>query len=263
MKLIPRLVVVAARAMIRPNLSVLQTSHCRFRVLPTDLDVNLHMNNGRFLQIMDVARIDWLLRTGTLQNALGQRRRLVLGGVMMRYVRELRVLQSYVVATRLVGWDRRFFYIEHRFETPDQRLVAVGIVRAAQCNGHGIVPAPDIAADHGQGSSPKLPDYIRSWNDADSDLRKRWHAAAASDATFGEVAQAAAQAENESQLMEHHVFSVDDEREPSQFDRIPAWAAGTFGSCSVHRMPYPTTTSSISPLDSGRFVNLRMKKWAK
>ena len=69
MKLIPRLAVVAARAMIRSNLSALESSNCNFRVLPTDLDVNLHMNNGRFLQIMDLARIDWLLRTGILQNA--------------------------------------------------------------------------------------------------------------------------------------------------------------------------------------------------
>jgi acyl-CoA thioesterase FadM len=190
MKLIPRLVVVAARAMIRSNLSVLELSHCNFRVLPTDLDVNFHMNNGRFLQIMDLARIDWLLRTGILQNALCQHRRLVLGGVIMRYVRELRVLQRYTVATRLIGWDRKFFYIEHKFETRDGRAVAVGVVRAAQCTADGIVPAGDVAADHGQGSSPPLPAYIQSWNDADMDLRKQGQSAGPG-GRVGDIAPAA------------------------------------------------------------------------
>ena len=31
----------------------------RFRVLPHDLDAFGHMNNGRYLQIMDVARTEW------------------------------------------------------------------------------------------------------------------------------------------------------------------------------------------------------------
>jgi acyl-ACP thioesterase len=36
----------------------------RFRVLPLDLDAFGHMNNGRYLQIMDVARTHWMIRTG-------------------------------------------------------------------------------------------------------------------------------------------------------------------------------------------------------
>jgi len=210
MKLIPRLVVVAARAMIRPNLSALESSHCNFRVLPTDLDINLHMNNGRFLQIMDLARIDWLLRTGILQNALCQHRRLVLGGVIVRYVRELRVLQRYTVATRLIGWDRRFFYIEHKFESPDGRVVAVGVVRAAQCTPDGVVPAADIAADHGQGSSPALPAYIQSWNDADMDLRKQWQTAAGP----GDVAQAASEEQDPAPSIEAGQVSLAGSRSP-------------------------------------------------
>lgn len=214
MKLIPRLAVVAARAMIRSNLSALESSNCNFRVLPTDLDVNLHMNNGRFLQIMDLARIDWLLRTGILQNALCQHRRLLLGGVIMRYIRELRVLQRYTVATRLIGWDRKFFYIEHKFETRDGRVVAVGVVRAAQCTADGIVPAADIAADHGQGTSPPLPAFIQSWNDADMDLRKQGQSGAPA-ATLGHVAQA----------------------EPEEQDRTPSIDAGQ-ASLAGSRSPY-------------------------
>ena len=31
-----------------------------FRVMPHDIDMFGHMNNGRYLQIMDVARVDWM-----------------------------------------------------------------------------------------------------------------------------------------------------------------------------------------------------------
>lgn len=40
-------------------------SRSRFRVWPTDLDVLRHMNNGKYLSLMDVARFDLMQRTGT------------------------------------------------------------------------------------------------------------------------------------------------------------------------------------------------------
>ena len=38
-----------------------------FRVWPTDLDINLHMTNSRYLAMMDMARINMMLRTGLWQ----------------------------------------------------------------------------------------------------------------------------------------------------------------------------------------------------
>ena len=42
----------------------LHVARSRFRVLPHDLDAFGHMNNGRYLQIMDVARVEWMMQTG-------------------------------------------------------------------------------------------------------------------------------------------------------------------------------------------------------
>lgn len=38
----------------------------RFRVWFNDLDAFGHMNNGRYLQIMDVARTEWMTRVGVI-----------------------------------------------------------------------------------------------------------------------------------------------------------------------------------------------------
>ncbi|CAN7366817.1 thioesterase family protein [Trinickia sp. LjRoot230] len=174
MKLLARLAFVSVRAMLRPNLPALDVSECHFRVLPTDLDVQLHMNNGRFLQIMDLGRIDLLLRNGVLQNALSKGWRLLLSGVMIRYVHELRPFERYTLRTRILGWDRRFFYLEHRFENSKEKLVALGVVRAAIADKarRAIVSADHVAADHGYAKSPPLPFFVRSWNESDSQMRK-------------------------------------------------------------------------------------------
>ena len=174
MKLLARLAFVSIRAMLRPNLAALDASECHFRVLPTDLDVQLHMNNGRFLQIMDLGRIDLLLRNGVLQNAMSKGWRMLLSGVMIRYVHELHPFERYALRTRILGWDRRFFYIEHRFENCKGRLVALRTARAAIADraSRALVPADHVAADHGQSKSPALPFFVRTWNESDSQMRK-------------------------------------------------------------------------------------------
>ncbi len=42
-----------------------------FRVLPTDLDVLGHMNNGVYLSIMDLGRMDLLQRSGIWSRLFG------------------------------------------------------------------------------------------------------------------------------------------------------------------------------------------------
>jgi acyl-CoA thioesterase FadM len=37
-------------------------------VLPNDLDINLHMNNGRYLTICDLNRIDLFIRSGLVKS---------------------------------------------------------------------------------------------------------------------------------------------------------------------------------------------------
>jgi acyl-CoA thioesterase FadM len=42
----------------------------RLRVLPNDIDINLHMNNGRYLTICDLTRVDMFIRTGLAKTML-------------------------------------------------------------------------------------------------------------------------------------------------------------------------------------------------
>ena len=53
-----RIPALAIRQHLRPlpSLGVLEEDRLRMHVLPMDIDLNLHMNNARYLSIMDYAR---------------------------------------------------------------------------------------------------------------------------------------------------------------------------------------------------------------
>ena len=56
-----------------PNVDLLATTRVHLRVWPNDLDLNMHVNNGRYLALADIGRIHWFVRTGVLRVARQQK----------------------------------------------------------------------------------------------------------------------------------------------------------------------------------------------
>jgi acyl-CoA thioesterase FadM len=46
------------------RLRLMDKAETSFRVWPTDLDILMHMNNGKYLSLMDLGRIDLMQRCG-------------------------------------------------------------------------------------------------------------------------------------------------------------------------------------------------------
>jgi len=143
----------------------------RFRVWPHDLDVFGHMNNGRYLQIMDVARVDWMRRTRILDAIVEQRCGALLGGVVARFCRSLSLFEPYCVHTSLVAWESRWAFLQHRFTTPDGELIAVGYTRAALRNQRGWVTPQQILDRIRPGMIPTdPPPLVKQWLAVDDGL---------------------------------------------------------------------------------------------
>ncbi len=143
-------------------------SDSRFRVLPHDLDAFGHMNNGRYLQIMDVARTEWMLQTGVADVIRQHRWAPILGGGVIRYRHSLTLLQQYRVRTRLLGWDQRWFYLEHCFADGRERCVAVGVTRAGLRSAGQWVHTDDVANRVYPGAqSPSIPQHVLKWADVE------------------------------------------------------------------------------------------------
>jgi acyl-CoA thioesterase FadM len=148
----------------RPPLEPLGTSMLVFRVWPNDLDVNVHMNNGRFLSVMDLGRFDLSFRTGLGKAMLRNRWMPLVGGVTIRYRRSLDPFERYELHTRLLGWDAKWFYLDQRFLKRGGGLAAEGVVRALFRGKDGNVPVTDVLRQMGyEGPVPDLPEAVRRW----------------------------------------------------------------------------------------------------
>lgn len=123
-----------ARATLRPRKAIagmdpLATSITQMRVLPTDLDMYFHVNNGTYLQMMDVARSNYLADIGGFGELSRRRWYPVAAASTMTYRRSLTLGQRFRIETRMVGWDERMTYVEQRFVRGDQTC-ARGFVAA-------------------------------------------------------------------------------------------------------------------------------------
>lgn len=149
---------------LRPPLEALGTSVLRFRVWPNDLDVNIHMNNGRFLSVMDLGRFDLTFRTGLGKAMLRNRWMPLVGGVTIRYRRSLDPFEAYELHTRLLGWDAKWFYLEQRFLKRGGDLAAEGVVRALFRGKGGNVATAEVLEQMGY-TGPDLPpsEDLRRW----------------------------------------------------------------------------------------------------
>ncbi len=100
-----RLIWYLATAWFRPSLTQPdEISRLSFRVWPTDLDLSLHMNNGRYLTIMDLGRLDFMVRTGLWKVLIKRRWTPIASGIAIRFRRELRVFDKFDLETRLLAW---------------------------------------------------------------------------------------------------------------------------------------------------------------
>ena len=69
--------------------ALLEPARVTMRCWPTDMDLNFHMNNGRYLSIMDLGRVDMMLRAGFLTKALKRGWMPVVAASTMRYRRAI------------------------------------------------------------------------------------------------------------------------------------------------------------------------------
>lgn len=158
MNLLIRFALTLLGAARRGKLGLFDTSSVAMRVWPNDLDVQMHMNNGRYLSVMDLGRIDLLVRSGFFQEARRRGWFPLVAATAVEYCRPLKLFERYDLHTRLLGWDERWFFLEQQF-TRGGKPVAVGTVMAAIRGRAGAVPTTEAVGSIGAApDSPALPD---------------------------------------------------------------------------------------------------------
>lgn len=169
MNLYFRLLLFMVRVRLRSSLSMWDTSHVTFRVNPADLDVQRHMNNGRYLTLMDLGRMDLMVRSGFWKRVSDQGWYPVVAGQTITYRKSLMLWERFDLASRVIGHDDRWIYMEQVFRR-DGTMVADAIVRARFLRRTGgSVPMDEVLdlvkplPDH-----LHVPTWVGEWNEGSS-----------------------------------------------------------------------------------------------
>jgi acyl-CoA thioesterase FadM len=174
MNLILRFLRVFITSLLRSRIGLLDSTTLSFRVLPTDLDINLHMNNARYLSFMDLGRTDLLLRAGMLGVVRRERWKPVVGSIDIKFRRPLMPFQRFDMHTRLLCWDEKWLYLEQCIESASG-VHAIATVRGLFVDRNGSVPSRAVL-DHMEhwDESPPFPTQVLcllAWEEAGKKLR--------------------------------------------------------------------------------------------
>ncbi len=158
--------------------TVLEACLLRQRVLPNDLDFNGHMNNGRYLTVMDLGRLDLMLRTNTFSLIWEHKSVPVLAAATIRYRLPIHVWEAYDLCTRVVCWDEKWIYIEQRFvmaKGPRAGAVAaIAIVKGGFFSRklRTTIPTAQVVEILGLPQhSPPMPEHIAHWLESEQTLK--------------------------------------------------------------------------------------------
>ncbi|HYK01885.1 MAG TPA: thioesterase family protein [Thermoanaerobaculia bacterium] len=164
MLLLFRFLYVIVRSRFRSRLGPLDESVVRFTVLPHDCDLNFHLNAGRFVSFMDIARVELIGRTRLLGMLLRRGWRPVMGGCVVRYRRSILPFERFDIRTRVVGWDEKWIYVEHVVEK-DGEFCAIGHMRTVIRGRNGTIAPQDVLAllKLDGLESPALPEFVQQW----------------------------------------------------------------------------------------------------
>lgn len=113
------------------------------RVLPNDIDINLHMNNGRYLTICDLTRVDMFIRTGLAKTMVKEKWMPVISEHTMKYKKALKLFQKYEIKMEVTGWNDRSFQMLHTFLVRN-RIVAEGTSQGVIVSKTGVIPPIEV-----------------------------------------------------------------------------------------------------------------------
>jgi acyl-CoA thioesterase FadM len=139
-------------------------SRMNLRVMPTDLDVLNHVNNGVYLSLMDLGRMDLLVRSGAWKRFKELGYYPVVASETITFRRSLQPWQKYVLETRAVSYDVKAVFIEQRFVVDGQIFARAHVsVRFLKKTG-GVVTTADLSDALGVDISAFHPEpWIADW----------------------------------------------------------------------------------------------------
>lgn len=158
-----RTLLMFLRSPRRPKLAAHDVAVLPLRVLPTDLDILGHMNNGVYLSLMDLGRTDLMIRAGIWPKLRARGMYPVMVSETITFRKSLQPWQKVDLETRLVGYDEKAVYCEQRF-VRDGEIYASAMTRARFLTKAGPVTLADLSDVTGVDvTALKPPAWAQRW----------------------------------------------------------------------------------------------------
>ena len=114
------------------------------RVLPTDLDLLFHVNNGIYCSLMDFGRGDMIFRNGVYDACMKRGWYSVVAAETIKFKKSLRLWDKFTLQTQLVSHDDKNIFIQQKFICRGE-LMATGLVRIRVLRrSGGTVPTDEV-----------------------------------------------------------------------------------------------------------------------
>lgn len=145
----------------------------RIRIWPNDLDFNGHVNNGRYLTLFDLGRMDLTMRTGLWPLIMKRRWYPVLSTASIRFRRSIKPFAVMDMTTTIIYFDDKWLFIEHRFEK-DGDIYARALVKGLFRGPEGNIPMTALLAAMGADPTPMaMPPLVAHWAAFDAELSRK------------------------------------------------------------------------------------------
>jgi acyl-CoA thioesterase FadM len=164
MNMILRFIYLLIAVRFRKRVNLLDKVQTPFRVSITDLDLLMHMNNGKYFTLMDLARLDMMIRNGSATILRANNIYPVVAAETMIFKKSLKLFNKFYIETQVLGWDEKDFYLEQQFWCQGE-LYAKALVKARMLKKGGakITPADCLTLIGQSVTSPTLPENLKVW----------------------------------------------------------------------------------------------------
>ena len=156
----------------RPACELIGPCETTLRVLPNNLDIFGHVNNGVYLTLMDLARTDMMLRAGVLARIFRNGWYPIVASESIRFRRSLKLGQRFSINTRVLGWNEKSVYLLQTFSrSHDHATVAEALVEARFLSRRGgqVTPTEMLTflnlADR-YADQAALPAWVDQWHES-------------------------------------------------------------------------------------------------
>ncbi len=155
-------------AKLRPRMKMQDVGRLTFRVLPNDLDINWHMNNGRYLTLLDLSMIDALTRSGFIKAVLSLGGMPMLGGSLITYRKQLKPFAKYHIDLHYLSSTPQWHVFSFVFTSEAGAIAAKGLIKGGVVSRRGLIPTADVWQRHEEifGEKvcvPDMPEVAANW----------------------------------------------------------------------------------------------------